>query len=265
MILRKALASDKDYVLDFCEHTFSWGDYVSQVWDFWMQEGDLLVAEKGGNPIGICHLTYVEDGLSWIEGIRVHPNYRRLGVGSQLLKYSESLSLQNNVSSIYMLIEINNIPSLRLAEKENYKILETWNFYTPQSRETRKINSLQHITHDFFSNISIRPLFYVDSWRWIPLSDTLFNKLIDNKNVFYSRNEKDSSIGFLIASKHFLGTKILTIYGNGTSLENLLCFIEHMCSEEKITRLQILTPNVLPSTFGLEQKMKFHLIWKPLI
>ena len=34
METRKAKPSDKKDVLEFCNTTFSWGDYISNVWDF---------------------------------------------------------------------------------------------------------------------------------------------------------------------------------------------------------------------------------------
>ena len=32
--------SDKKAVLDFCKNTFSWGDYINDVWDYWILEGN---------------------------------------------------------------------------------------------------------------------------------------------------------------------------------------------------------------------------------
>ena len=45
MELREATSSDKTQVLDFCKNTFSWGDYIAEVWDFWIKEGNLLVTD----------------------------------------------------------------------------------------------------------------------------------------------------------------------------------------------------------------------------
>ena len=47
MKIRHATESDKGEVLRFCANTFEWGDYIDQVWDFWISDrnGVLLVAE----------------------------------------------------------------------------------------------------------------------------------------------------------------------------------------------------------------------------
>ncbi len=44
MRINGAKPSDKEKILDFCKNTFSWGDYIPEVWDFWIKEGNLLVA-----------------------------------------------------------------------------------------------------------------------------------------------------------------------------------------------------------------------------
>src|SRR3989337_2096273 len=50
MELRKAKSSDKNKVLEFCKTTFSWGDYISDVWDDWILEGNLLVLTETDVP-----------------------------------------------------------------------------------------------------------------------------------------------------------------------------------------------------------------------
>ena len=46
--IRNALGSDRNDILDFCKNTFSWGDYIDQVWDLWVNDsaGQLFVAES---------------------------------------------------------------------------------------------------------------------------------------------------------------------------------------------------------------------------
>lgn len=263
MIVRKASSLDKNPVLDFCKSTFSWGDYISEVWDFWIKEGELLVSEDAGVPVGICHV-YFGDNFSWIEGIRVQKNFRKLGIGSTLIKSAEFESIKNAISDIYMLIEVNNSSSLSLAKKENYDILQTWNFYTLNPDKHNNSSAKIITSYSDISKIIPKSQFYVDSWRWCPLSDKSLRKLIDDKKVLYSKNNGNVSIGFLIDSKHFQMTKILTIFGTGKSLEDLLNLVQNICFKENIQRIQVLTPHILPLINGLEKRMQFHLMHKKL-
>ena len=84
MELREAESSDKSQILEFCKNTFSWGDYISDVWDYWSLEGNLLVLTENKIPVAISHGSFNEKQL-WIEGIRVDKNFRRKGFARHLV------------------------------------------------------------------------------------------------------------------------------------------------------------------------------------
>jgi len=69
MMIREAITKDKLEILKFCKNTFSWGDYIEHVWDFWVSEGSLLVCEIQ-SPVGICHTFYSKDQI-WIEELEL--------------------------------------------------------------------------------------------------------------------------------------------------------------------------------------------------
>ncbi|MBA4448217.1 MAG: GNAT family N-acetyltransferase, partial [Nitrosopumilaceae archaeon] len=88
-MIRNAKFSDKSHVLNFCQNTFSWGDYVEHVWDYWLNEDLLFVYEKQF-PVGICHGFFSKNQI-WIEGIRVDQNFRKQKIASLLVNHIESL------------------------------------------------------------------------------------------------------------------------------------------------------------------------------
>ena len=118
--MRKAKPSDKNAVLEFCKTTFSWGDYISDVWDYWIKEGNLLVLSENKTPVAICHSSFFDKQV-WIEGIRVNEKFRRIGLGQKLVLESESLAKNKHCTISQMLIATNNKKSLNLAKNLNYK------------------------------------------------------------------------------------------------------------------------------------------------
>ena len=60
-----------------------------QVWNQWLadREGILAAAEMDGKAVGFGKLTRLASGEWWIEGLRVHPDYQGLKIGSQLFEY----------------------------------------------------------------------------------------------------------------------------------------------------------------------------------
>ncbi len=258
MVIREAKSSDKPHILKFCKNTFSWGDYIKEVWDYWLTEGNLLVIEKN-TPIGICHGVFSQNQL-WIEGIRINSEFRRQGLASNLIMHLESLAIQTQIQISLMLIDTENSPSLLMAQNIGYKINQTWNFYSllPQENNSHEVIFENIIQNNEFSH-------YVKSWRWVPLDNkTLFS--LNSKNcIVYSKKDKNLSIAILEDSEHFDKTLIVTLFaGSKSNTENIISFLQNFGFEKKYKRLQILTKETLPESRNLEHKISFHLMQKLL-
>ena len=258
MIIRDANSSDKFHILKFCTNTFSWGDYIKDIWDYWISEGSLLVIEKN-IPLGICHAFFSQNQV-WIEGIRIHPDFRRQGLSSQLIKKVESMALKKQIFLSYMLIEAKNNPSLEMAQNLDYKINQTWNFYSlfPQKNICDEISFGNIVQEIEFSH-------YVKSWRWLPLDeDTLV--FLNSKNcIIYSAKEGKKTIAILEDSEHFEKTLIVTLFaGSKNNNLNIISYLQNFGFEKKYQRIQILTKETLPELKNLEYKISFHLMKKLL-
>ncbi len=258
LLIRDANSSDKIPILEFCKNTFSWGDYIEQVWNFWLAEGSLFLAQKE-NPVGICHAFYSKDQI-WIEGIRINPDFRRQNIASELVKHAEIIGKEKNLSFSYMLIDTENSISLSMAESLNYHIFQTWNFYTI----TPKINLNFKVTHEKSLN---RKLYshYVKSWRWLPIDDeSLASLYLENRIVKSTINEKNS-IAILSDSEHFEKTLLVTLFSNSNeSVLEILSFLQNYSMENNYERIQILTREKLPDFDSLESKISFNLMKKLL-
>ena len=127
-MIRDATNFDKKHILEFCKNTFSWGDYISDVWNYWLSEGNLFLFEKE-SPTGICHAFYLKDQI-WIEGIRIDPDFRRCKIASSLVQHAESIGKEKHAIFSYMLIDTENSQSMEMADSLGYDVFQTWNFYS---------------------------------------------------------------------------------------------------------------------------------------
>jgi len=257
-LIRNANQSDKISVLNFCKNTFSWGDYIQDVWDSWLSEGNLLVAQNP-NPVGMCHAFFSKNQI-WIEGIRVNSNFRRKGLASELIKYVESLGKENQVSFSLMLIDAKNSASLLMAKNLNYQIFQAWNFYSlaPQITNNTKIQ---------FGTISNHPEIphYVKSWRWLPLNDEELFSLSSQNKIIFSDKSGDISIAILTDSEHFEKIMIVTLFsGSQSNTLELISFIQNYGAQQNYKKIQILTREKLPILDNLEYKITFNLMQKSL-
>ena len=84
--VRPAAQADKSQILSFCANTFSWGDYIDHVWDLWLHDknGRMLIAESDGVQVGLSHVSLCPDSNIWLEGVRVHPSFRRTKIATEL-------------------------------------------------------------------------------------------------------------------------------------------------------------------------------------
>jgi len=257
--IREATDSDKISVLKFCKNTFSWGDYVEYVWDFWLSEGHLFLGEYE-YPVGICHAFYSHDQI-WIEGIRVEPNSRRQNTASKLVKHAEIIGKEKNLSTSYMLIDTENSVSLSMANSLNYEIFQTWNFYSLEP----KINLNHKVAFEKSLNQKLYPQ-YVKSWRWLSIDDETLKSFYDKNQIIKSCIGKNDSVGILNDSEHFEKTLIVTLFSNSDdSVLEILSFLQNFGIKKNYERIQILTREKLPNFNSLESKISFHLMKKSLI
>ena len=257
-MIRKANPSDKQGVMKFCENTFSWGDYIKDVWDYWLSEGNLHVFEKN-KPVGISHAVFLKNHV-WIEGIRVAPEFRRQGLASRLIENIESLAVRKNICISLMLIDTQNSPSLYLAQKSGYIVSQTWNFYSllPKKKKSENISFEKIIKENDFPH-------YVKSWRWISLDDETISVLESENRIIHSGYGADKTMAILEDSEHFKKTLIVTLFaGSKNTLKNIISFLQNYGFEKNYERLQILTKEELPKLDNLDCKISFHLMRKLL-
>lgn len=256
-MIREANALDKKSVLKFCQDTFSWGDYVDQVWDFWLSEGNLLLFEKQF-PVGICHAFFLKNQV-WIEGIRIDPRFRRQKIASKLIKHIESIGKQKGIQISYMLIDTENTPSLSMADSLNYEIFQTWNFYSLTPKENSNFDiSFEKFLDETYTH-------YVKSWRWLPIDNSTLSAFHEQNKIITSNIDEKNSVAILTDSEHFDKTLIVTLFsGSQNSTLQIISFLQNLGKEKNYERIQILTKEQLPLFDQLEHRLSFHLMKKLL-
>lgn len=185
--VRAASTSDKGAILSFCQGTFTWGDYIAEVWDSWMDQGDLLVATYDGIPVGVSHISYPSKYEAWFEGLRVHPDYRRHGVARALSAYGFELTRAKGAKVGRALIAGENIASQTLSSQAGFNKVVTLHFWsvetptsppTPLNRIFRKAEplDLQRIMSYLESHDLIQHSFVWHHWKYLSYFGGYFQK-----------------------------------------------------------------------------------------
>ena len=264
---RLASSSDKKNVLNFCQYTFSWGDYIHEVWDNWINEGNLIVIENDQIPVSMAHAGfYPDEKMIWIEGIRVNNNFRKKGLAQKMIRYFESKAKSQEFKISRMLIASENNPSLTLAKKLGYKIISKWNYF---SLESKQISQQNKILSDSclidYKELDVEKYYFIESWRWISLTNERFKKLNSENKIFYQKlGNENATLGIITESVSFENTIILEILF-GTELETMIKFVQNIAYEKSYSKIRILTEfESLPKIENLENKFSFYLMEKKL-
>ncbi|MGI9010491.1 MAG: GNAT family N-acetyltransferase [Nitrososphaeraceae archaeon] len=205
MKFRIATVHDKDYVLEFCKNSFSWGDYIDRVWDIWIGEPNsiFLVALVDENnierPIAIAHGILMPEKTIWIEGIRVDPKYRSQKIATNMSLYILDYARKNGAVCSSAIVSINNEASKGLMEKLGFKVISKWSYISIKpiilselnnnliigNAKVANLNEYQQILNflnksDIFKTSGKK---FVNSWRWYDLTEDRLRMMINNKQV----------------------------------------------------------------------------------
>ncbi|MBE3559563.1 MAG: GNAT family N-acetyltransferase [Ktedonobacteraceae bacterium] len=130
--VRPARAEDREAILAFTTHTWEWGDYIEDVWDEWLHDahGCLFVATVDGRPAGLVHMHMLSEGEAWMEGLRVDPQYRGLGLARELNLAAQAEAMRRGATLARLLIDSRNERSKHLAESNHMRRVGAYALYT---------------------------------------------------------------------------------------------------------------------------------------
>ncbi|MGC9152452.1 MAG: GNAT family N-acetyltransferase [Vulcanisaeta sp.] len=119
--IRKAEVFDIPQIIDFTRNTFSWGDYLPNVINEWVRAGTAYVAVAHNEVVGVINIELLPTGVAWLEGLRVKPSHRRIGVGTALTKFVMDHARRAGAKYAMLMIAEWNEASHNLAHKLGFK------------------------------------------------------------------------------------------------------------------------------------------------
>jgi GNAT superfamily N-acetyltransferase len=146
--IRKARPTDKHKVLNFCQDTFAWGDYIDIVWDSWATDpsGLLLVVDMPYSgtlvygPVAVSHISSCPNNVLWIEGLRVNETCRNQGIATYLLKYMVKYGIKKGLDESCALVSNENVISKRLFVKHGFSANSVCRYYNMKIGKTLQFN-----------------------------------------------------------------------------------------------------------------------------
>jgi len=127
-LIRPARDGDAEIIATWTHDTFEWGDYVADAIPTWMAEEDsvVLVAERDGAVIGVSRVLLLSPFEAWAQGIRIHREHRRSGVGMALAKHLEEWAVARGARVMRSMVEEWNEPARSQSLKLGYRDVGGW-------------------------------------------------------------------------------------------------------------------------------------------
>lgn len=134
--VRPARPEDREATLSFCQRTFSWGDYIGDVWEEWLDDpaGPLLVATFNDQVAGVGKLSMISHAEAWLEGLRVNPAFRGHGVAQELYHAAESEARKRGARVARYATPSGNKAIHHLSQRFGYRRVARFIEYTAPGR-----------------------------------------------------------------------------------------------------------------------------------
>lgn len=128
--LRTRLAdySDLPRLAEISRSTWEGSDYLEKVAARWISEGGLFVGEVDGQVIGAVKVTRMPSGVVWLEGLRVHPDFRSRGFGRRLVEFAAEVGISaieaGEATAMEFATYVHNSESIAIATDMGFRVLE---------------------------------------------------------------------------------------------------------------------------------------------
>ncbi|OFW65485.1 MAG: hypothetical protein A2Z12_09390 [Actinobacteria bacterium RBG_16_68_21] len=128
LIVRVGRPDDLAVIAEWTLETFSWGDYVARVFGRWLDDpaGTVMVAELDGAPVGMGRVTMVGAAEAWAQGMRVHPDHRREGIGTAVSESMWAWAVDHGAKIVRLAIEEWNSPAQGQVAAMGFRRVSDW-------------------------------------------------------------------------------------------------------------------------------------------
>ena len=123
LTIRRARAEDRAAALAFCAHTWTWGDYIAEVWDAWLADprGAFVVGEVDGQVMALDKLTFLSSDEAFLEGFRIDPAYRGRGYAPRFERYLLDEAARQGARVVRFLTAAGNEAIHHIAERDGFR------------------------------------------------------------------------------------------------------------------------------------------------
>ncbi|MGC8895418.1 MAG: GNAT family N-acetyltransferase [Candidatus Bathyarchaeia archaeon] len=274
--VRKAKNSDREAVFNFCKKTWSWGDYIPNVWDKWLKEknGRVFIATINNAPVGISHLSIDKPHEVWLSGARTDPKYRRMGVATAITKKCLEYAKKKGAKVARLVTESDNAAARTLLQKLGFKQIAEFVEMTTEkiakekSKNSKWIeeNEIKTVWNYLQNSEGYRKAagLYTVLFHWFSLEKNDLEQFVKQRKAILHMNEENKIDGLTLiedaTAQEWHKNTIQTCYidGDSNAVLDMIKFLKNHCYNIGIKKIYGFACNHKPITTALE-KLGFKL------
>jgi len=119
--LRALAETDRDRVAEISSQIWDGHDYVPELFDVWLGEGEAVAAVLDGQVIAFAHRTWIHPRCAWFEGIRTDPVFRGRGAGRAITEHLIAQAVDDGAQRITLSTHADNVASIHIIESYGFE------------------------------------------------------------------------------------------------------------------------------------------------
>lgn len=127
--VRSAVPEDIPSIVPWTTDTFDWGDYVPNRIGDWIDDPasePIVCVDEDDRPVAVANALMLSDSEGWLEAARVHPDYKRSGMGSAMNRAGVAWARGRGARVVRLAIMEDNPAAQRQVESLGYRVTSNW-------------------------------------------------------------------------------------------------------------------------------------------
>ncbi len=134
----KVKPEDREQIEEICAGIWNGHDYIPLVFDEWVKEEGFYCGKIGDRIVALDKYTWHKNGVLWLEGLRVHPDFQGMGIGTEMVELMWDLINGLPYFSLRFMTSEANVESIHLAEKKGFGIMAEYYYLILTEEELKE-------------------------------------------------------------------------------------------------------------------------------
>ncbi len=235
MRLCKVSEEDREQVEEIAKGTWNGHDYLADVFDEWVRDGGFYcLKDDDGTIIALDKYTWHENGIIWLEGYRVRPEYRGMGYGWKMVEEMSRIIEKLDWRALRFMTSEANKASMHIGERMGFRIIARYHYLTMdvgyenkkyEGSGVHRLSSVEEAMDFMLSSEEYRANKgqYLAMWTAYDISEKLIRSEIEKGRGFYVKNNGNiGAIAFFYPFKPRNTLSIAFIGGREEGVRELL-------------------------------------------